>query len=64
MLLRDGRVDLGFVEGSVVAPDLHSRVVGTDHPLAARRRPVLAAAALVTREVGSGTRQAFEARRP
>ena len=72
-LVRAGTVDLGLVEGPEPLPDLSQVVVGTDelvlvvapdHPWARRRRPVdaalLARTPLVTREVGSGTRTAFE----
>lgn len=72
-LVRSGEVDLGFVEGPEVPPDLHSHQVGGDelvvvvgpgHPWARRRRPVparqLAATPLVLREPGSGTREAAE----
>ena len=71
--VRDGRADLGFVEGPRVPAQVRSRVVGhdelvavvaSDHAWARRRRPVtaaeLAATPLVTREHGSGTREAFE----
>jgi DNA-binding transcriptional LysR family regulator len=72
--VRDGRADLGFVEGPSLPEELAWREVGTDslvvvvpkdHPWARRRRPVgaaeLAATALVAREAGSGTRRALEA---
>ena len=72
-LLREGAVDLGFLEGPQIPAGLHHRAVTTDrlvlvvapgHPWARRRRPVgpaeLAATALVTREPGSGTRRALE----
>lgn len=65
-----GRVSVGFVEiptapravsSSTVATDTLVVVVGADHPWAGRRRPVgaveLAAADLVVRESGSGTRE-------
>ncbi|HUY57687.1 MAG TPA: LysR family transcriptional regulator [Candidatus Micrarchaeaceae archaeon] len=65
--------DMGFVEGRSAPPGLGSRVVATDdvvvivapsHPWARRRRPLvaadLAAAPLVLREAGSGTREVFE----
>ncbi len=71
--LRDGTADLGFVEGPSAPRGLRSRSVGRDrlvvvvrpdHPWARRREPLrpqqLAATALVTRESGSGTRDAFE----
>lgn len=71
-LVRAGDVDLGYLEGPEVPPGLRSRPVGGDelvtvtapaHPWARRRRPVspaeLAAAPLVVREVGSGTREAL-----
>jgi DNA-binding transcriptional LysR family regulator len=67
-------VDLGFVEGPALSPDLDGEVVARDelavvvnpaHPWARRRRPLdpdeLAATRLVTREPGSGTRLALEA---
>lgn len=66
--VRARSVDLGFVEGPSVPADLNSRrvgsdrlvlVVGADHLLARRRRPITAAQLvdlpLVTREDGSGT---------
>lgn len=66
--VRSREVDLGFVEGPSVPSDLHSRgvgsdrlllVVGAEHPLARRRRPITVAQLsdlpLVTREDGSGT---------
>jgi DNA-binding transcriptional LysR family regulator len=69
----EGHADLGFVEGPRVPAALRSRIVGQDelvmvvapaHPWARRRLPVaaaeLAAASLVTREYGSGTREALE----
>ncbi len=62
-LVRDGEVELGFVEGSRVAPGLRSRtiardelvvVVPPDHPWTRSRRRIVAAdlagTALVTRE--------------
>ncbi|WP_433833339.1 LysR family transcriptional regulator [Actinoplanes sp. CA-015351] len=65
----ENTADLGFIEGPKVPRGLRSRVVGHDelvlvappgHPWARRREPVtaseLAAAAMVTREPGSGTR--------
>ncbi|MHA3705173.1 LysR family transcriptional regulator [Jatrophihabitans sp. YIM 134969] len=73
-LVRAGRVDLGFVEGPSAPRGCRSRVVGHDrlvavvapgHPWATRRRPVdaetLVATPLVTRERGSGTRDALDA---
>ena len=72
-LVRDGAVDLGFVEGPEELPDLRQAVIATDrlvlvvapdHPWASRRRPVdaqlLAGISLVVREIGSGTRAALE----
>ena len=71
--LQNGTSDLGFVETTSPVPDLEEKIVGTDeliavvaptHPWARRRMvPVeaLAATPLVTRESGSGTREAFEA---
>ncbi|KAA0025099.1 LysR family transcriptional regulator [Antrihabitans cavernicola] len=69
----DGDADIGFIESPKVAPALHSRVVAQDrlvvvvspnHPWARRKRPLhagdLAETAFVTRESGSGTRQALE----
>ncbi len=71
-LVRNGCADLGFVEGPhpprglrshAVARDELLLVVASDHPWTRRRSPVtaaeLAATALVTREPGSGTRQAL-----
>ena len=71
--VRTGEADVGFVEGPRAPTGLRSRTVGTDrlllvvaptHPWAQRRRRVtpaeLAAAPLVSREHGSGTRSAFE----
>ena len=71
--VRDGRADLGFVEGPRVPSALRTRVVGRDelvtvvapsHPWTRRRSPVtageLAATSLVTREHGSGTRDALD----
>ena len=70
--VREGAADLGFVEGPTVPTGLRSRVVAFDqllvvvpegHPWTRRRRPVspaeLAATPLVSREEGSGTRQAL-----
>ena len=72
--VRDGQTDLGFVEGPRIPTGLRSRVVARDelvvvvaptHPWARRRRPLtaaeLAATSLVTREHGSGTRDALDA---
>ena len=72
--VREGRADLGFVEGPRAPSMLRTRIVGQDelfvvvaptHPWARRRRPLtaseLAATALVTREHGSGTRDALDA---
>jgi DNA-binding transcriptional LysR family regulator len=69
----DGDVVLGFVETPRRFPGLSSAIVGGDaltvvvspeHPWARRRRPLapseLAAAPLLLREQGSGTRDAFE----
>lgn len=68
-LVRDGGVDLGFVESPTARTGLRSRIVAhdrlvlavpLDHPWARRRRPVgpaeLANTPLVSREPGSGTR--------
>jgi molybdate transport repressor ModE-like protein len=73
LVVEDG-ADIGFVEGpghpeglrsKVVARDRLRLVVAPGHPWARRRRPVsaaeLAAAPLVTRERGSGTRETLEA---
>jgi DNA-binding transcriptional LysR family regulator len=70
--VRAGEADLGFVEGPSVPRSVRSRVVATDrltlvvppnHPLARRSRPLdareLASTALVSREPGSGTREAL-----
>ncbi len=69
----DGTVQLGFVETPRRFPGLSTTTVGGDrltvvvapeHPWARRRRPLtadeLAAAPLLVREPGSGTRDAFE----
>jgi DNA-binding transcriptional LysR family regulator len=69
-----GEADVGFVEGPRAPSGLRSRTVARDemlvvvapgHPWARRRSPVtaaeLAATPLVTREEGSGTREALEA---
>ena len=71
--VRDGSADVGFVEGPTVPRGVRSRSVGRDrlvivarpdHRWARRHRAVdaaeLAETALVTREVGSGTREALE----
>jgi DNA-binding transcriptional LysR family regulator len=68
--VRDSLADLGFIEGPSVPPGVRSRVVGHDdlvlvvppgHPWSRVRNgvsvAVLAGAALVTREPGSGTRE-------
>jgi DNA-binding transcriptional LysR family regulator len=70
--VRGGRADLGFVEGPNLPRGIRSRVVARDelclvvapeHPWARRARPVgapeLLRTALVTREPGSGTRDAL-----
>ena len=71
--LQEGTADLGFIETTSAVADLDEQLVGTDeliavvapnHPWANRGSvPVeaLAATPLVTREAGSGTREAFEA---
>lgn len=72
--VRAGSVRLGFVEVRGSWRDLHSTVVGADrlvvvvgarHPWARRRKPVsaamVAATPLITRELGSGTREVLEA---
>ncbi len=69
-----GAADIGFVEGPRVPRSLRSRIVGRDelvvvvpprHPWTRRRTPLnaaeLAATALVSREEGSGTRDALTA---
>ena len=71
--VRAGRADLGFVEGPRPATGLHTRTVGSDrlvlvvpagHPWTRRRTPVdaalLARTPLVSREPGSGSRQALD----
>lgn len=71
--VRDGSVDLGFIESPLTPAGLHTRVVARDrlvlvvapgHPWARRRRPVgateLARTPLVSREQGSGTRDTAE----
>ncbi|HZJ06601.1 MAG TPA: LysR family transcriptional regulator [Nocardioidaceae bacterium] len=68
-----GAADLGFVEGITVDHGLDQRTIGHDslivvvhprHPWAQRKTPLrpadLAAARLVMREPGSGTREVFE----
>lgn len=70
--VRAGEADLGFVEGPSVPRSVRSRIVASDrltlvvppdHPLARRSRPIdareLASTALVSREPGSGTREAL-----
>jgi DNA-binding transcriptional LysR family regulator len=72
-LVRAGKVDVGFVEGPGRPRGLRSRTVARDrllvvvaptHPWTRRRTPLtaaeLAGTALVTREEGSGTRQALD----
>ncbi|TCO57201.1 LysR family transcriptional regulator [Actinocrispum wychmicini] len=72
-LVRGGDVDLGFVESPTVPTELSARRVASDrlavvvppgHPWVRRRRPLaaadLAAAPLVVREHGSGTRETLE----
>lgn len=69
-LVRQGTIDLGFIESPGGLPGLRSRVVARDrlvlvvspdHRWARRRRPVgpaeLAATPLISREAGSGTRE-------
>lgn len=69
----EGEADLGFVEGVGVPDGVQSRrllrdrlavVVGASHPWARRRRALtpgeLAAAPLVAREIGSGTRAVLD----
>jgi molybdate transport repressor ModE-like protein len=70
--VRSGDADLGFTEGPTIPKGLRSKVIGhdelvvvvrPDHPWARRRHPVtpteLAGTPLVSREEGSGTRQAL-----
>ncbi|HET6795004.1 MAG TPA: LysR family transcriptional regulator [Acidimicrobiales bacterium] len=70
----EGAHELGFIEGPVAPAGLRHRTVGTDrlvvvapptHPWTRRRRPLsapeLASTPLVSRERGSGTREALEA---
>ena len=72
--VREGRADLGFVEGPGRPKGLRSAVIGhdslvvvvpPDHPWARRRQPLspaeLAATPLVSREEGSGTRDVLAA---
>lgn len=72
-LVRTGAVAIGFIETPVVPSGLRMLRIGydelqvavaPDHPWARRRHPIgaeeLAATHLVTREPGSGTRQALE----
>jgi molybdate transport repressor ModE-like protein len=72
--VRAGEADLGFIEGPTCPPGLSSRVVGhdslvvvvrPDHPWARRQRSLgpreLAETPLVSREEGSGTREALAA---
>ncbi|MFC7374708.1 MULTISPECIES: LysR substrate-binding domain-containing protein [unclassified Brachybacterium] len=71
--IRDGRLQLGFIETPHVPRSVHALalredelvvVVAPDHPWARRDEPLgldeLAATPLVVREGGSGTRDAFE----
>ena len=73
-LVRAGQAELGFVEGPASPKGLHSRVIGRDelvvivrpdHPWARRDQPLepgeLAAARIVSREEGSGTRDVLTA---
>lgn len=72
-LVRGGEADVGFVEGPAAPRGARSRIIGADellvvapgHPWARRRAPIdaalLAATPLVSRERGSGTRDALEA---
>jgi DNA-binding transcriptional LysR family regulator len=73
-LVATGTADLGFIEGPRAPHGLRSRTIARDellvvvshhHPWTRRRTPVtaaeLAATPLVTREAGSGTRQALAA---
>ena len=70
--VRDGGADMGFAEGDIDDPALtlasvaYDRLVvvaSTDHPLAGREasNEDMVAATWVLRELGSGTRSAFEA---
>ena len=69
-MVRDGSIDLGFIESPQTPTGLRTRsvardrlvlVVSPEHPWARRNRPIgtveLAATPLVSREVGSGTRE-------
>lgn len=70
--VREGTVDLGFIETPTIPPDVGSVIVGSDqiqvvasinHPWAARGRismRELSRTPLVLRETGSGTRQALK----
>lgn len=71
--VRDGRADLGFVEGVGTPTGLHGSVVARDElvlvvapglPLARRRTPLtpaeVAALPMTSRETGSGTREILE----
>ena len=71
--LRQGEVELGFIEGPWTPTDLQSLpvardrlvvVTAPDHPWTRRRRPVsgqeLAGTQLLLREAGSGTRETLE----
>ncbi|SOD74522.1 DNA-binding transcriptional LysR family regulator [Jatrophihabitans sp. GAS493] len=73
-MVRDAAAELGFVEGPQAPKGLRSRAVGhdrlvvvvpPDHPWSRRQRPLTAAelarSPLVTREIGSGTRDALDA---
>ena len=72
--VRNEEADLGFIEGPTVPKDVRSRVIAhdqlvlvvrPDHPWVRRRRPVdageLNGTALISREQGSGTRDALTA---
>jgi DNA-binding transcriptional LysR family regulator len=70
-LVREGRAELGLIESPVIPPGLSHTTVGRDemvlvvapdHPWSRRRVLLdeLADTALVARESGSGTRQAWE----
>lgn len=72
-LVREGRADLGFIESPLAPSGLACRVVRTDrmvlvvaneHPWTRREHGVdlaeISETPLVAREVGSGTREAFE----
>lgn len=71
--VRDGVIDVGFIESPGVPRGVQSRVVATDdlalvvrpgHPWSRRRRPIspeeLASTPLVCREEGSGTRRTVD----